>query len=179
MAGTIEFRIVTPEKGVVSTSVDEVSLPGAEGYFGVLPGHAPFLTYLDIGEISYKADGKQSWFAVSGGFVEVLRDRVTVLAEHCEPAHDIDLERAEDATSKRIWARPLCASAARFGSERRPSKALSARLRCSGRPVLSRSRVRPLRSQATSSATPCANRISGALPGLRAKPSISLWFDRD
>lgn len=100
MAGEIELRIVTPEKGVATAQADEVTLPGAEGYFGVLPNHAPLLTYLDIGEISYKAGGETYWFAVSGGFAEVLRNRVTVLAEHCEPANDIDLERAEDARKR-------------------------------------------------------------------------------
>ena len=100
MAGSIELRIVTPEKGVVSTQVEHVRLPGAEGYLGVLPGHAPTLLSLDIGAISYESSGKTHVLAVSGGFVEILRHRVTILAEQCEPAEDIDLSRAEAAKAR-------------------------------------------------------------------------------
>ncbi len=100
MAGSIELRIVTPEKGVVSTQVEHVRLPGAEGYLGVLPGHAPTLLSLDIGAISYESEGKTHVLAVSGGFAEILRHRVTILAEQCEPAEDIDLSRAEAARER-------------------------------------------------------------------------------
>jgi F-type H+-transporting ATPase subunit epsilon len=91
----LNFEIVSPERLVLSESVDEVILPGTEGYLGVLPGHAPLLSSLMPGEVSYR-DGKRVRFlAVSGGFVEVLPDKVTILAETCERAEEIDLDRAE------------------------------------------------------------------------------------
>jgi F-type H+-transporting ATPase subunit epsilon len=92
----IALEIVTPERLVFAEQVDEVVLPGTEGYLGVLPGHAPLLTRLDTGRIEYKKSGKTGYLAVSGGFVEVLRDRVIVLAEICERAEEIDLDRARE-----------------------------------------------------------------------------------
>lgn len=91
--------MVTPSKQVLRLSVAEVQLPGARGYLGVLPGHAPLMTELGIGELSYHdASGKESaHLAVISGFAEVLPDRVTVLAETAEFAAEIDLARAEAA----------------------------------------------------------------------------------
>ncbi len=93
----VELRIVTPERLVFSESVDEVVLPGEDGYLGVRPGHAPLLARLQIGEVSFTVGGKQRFMAVSGGYAEILRERVSVLAETAEPAEDIDLERAQRA----------------------------------------------------------------------------------
>jgi len=92
----LDFEIVTPERLVLSETVDEVVLPGAEGSFGVRPGHAPFLTALGIGEAAYRVGTVWRYLAVAGGFAEVLRDRVSVLAEICERAEEIDEERARN-----------------------------------------------------------------------------------
>jgi len=96
----LELKIVTPERQVLSLEVDEVVLPSHEGYLGVLPGHAPLLCQLDIGEISYRVGNERHYLAASGGFAEVLREGVTVLATNCEPAEEIDLERARRAQKK-------------------------------------------------------------------------------
>jgi F-type H+-transporting ATPase subunit epsilon len=96
----IDLEIVTPSRLVVSETADEVVLPGAEGYLGVLPGHAPLLTGLAAGEISYRSQGRVQYLAISGGFAEVLRHRVSVLAETCERAEEIDLARANDALER-------------------------------------------------------------------------------
>ena len=91
----LTLEIVTPERKVLSEAVDSVVIPGAKGYLGVLPGHAPLLTGLMIGEMSYTQDGKEHTLAVAEGYAEVLRDRVSILAERCEKSFEIDLERAE------------------------------------------------------------------------------------
>jgi F-type H+-transporting ATPase subunit epsilon len=98
-ADSMELVVVTPSKQVLRLSVAEVQLPGAQGYLGVLPGHAPLMTELGVGELSYHdASGKESaHLAVISGFSEVLPDRVTVLAETAEFAAEIDLARAEAA----------------------------------------------------------------------------------
>jgi F-type H+-transporting ATPase subunit epsilon len=85
---------------VVSTTVDEVVLPGRLGSLGVLPGHAPLLTDLDIGALTYRRGSERRSVAVAGGFAEVLPDRVTVLAEVAEPAEEIDVERATKARER-------------------------------------------------------------------------------
>ncbi|MBZ5639712.1 MAG: F0F1 ATP synthase subunit epsilon [Acidobacteriia bacterium] len=96
----IDLEIVTPARLVVSETVDEVVLPGSEGYLGVLPGHAPLLTGLGAGEIGYRSSGRARYLAVSGGFAEVLQHRVSVLAETCERAEEIDVSRATDARDR-------------------------------------------------------------------------------
>jgi F-type H+-transporting ATPase subunit epsilon len=99
---SIQLVIVTPERQLLSEAVSEVTVPGLEGQLGVLPGHAPLITELGIGELNYrrKADGKQSVLAVVGGFAEVLGERVTILAETAERAEEIDLERAQAALAR-------------------------------------------------------------------------------
>jgi F-type H+-transporting ATPase subunit epsilon len=97
---TLQLDVVTPEKRVVSMTVDEVVLPGRLGSFGVLPGHAPLLTDLDIGPLVYRRGSEHRAVAVAGGFAEVLPDRVTVLAEVAEPAEEIDVPRAEKARER-------------------------------------------------------------------------------
>jgi len=98
----IELVIVTPEKQLLREKVVEVQLPGENGYLGVLPGHAPLITELGIGELSYHdASGKESEpIALIQGFAEVLAGRVTVLAETAERAAEIDLQRAKDALAR-------------------------------------------------------------------------------
>lgn len=94
MADRLDLEIVTPERLVLQTAVDEAVLPGSEGYFGVLPGHAPLLAALGAGELSYRIGAEWSYLAVTGGFVEVLRQRVSVLAETAERPDEIDAEGA-------------------------------------------------------------------------------------
>ena len=93
----ITLEIVTPERSIASEQVDEVQLPGSEGYFGVLPGHAPLLATLQVGELWYRVGQDKHYLAVAFGFAEVLPDRVTVLAQIAERPEDIDVPRAEAA----------------------------------------------------------------------------------
>ena len=90
----IQLEIVTPERLFFSGEVDEVNVPGAEGYLGVLPGHAPLLSELRIGVITYRQGNQKSHLFCSWGFAEVLPDRVSVLAEVAESPDQIDVERA-------------------------------------------------------------------------------------
>src|SRR5262245_32149957 len=96
----LTLEIVTPDRALVTEQVDEVELPGAEGYFGVLPGHAPLLASLTVGELWYRIGQARFYLAVAFGFVEVLPDRVTVLAQIAERAEDIDVARAEAAKKR-------------------------------------------------------------------------------
>jgi F-type H+-transporting ATPase subunit epsilon len=97
MAETIELEIVTPEKQVVRDQVDEIQIPGKAGFLGVLPGHAPLITELAVGEISYRKGGQTTYLSVAWGFAEVLPNKVTILAETAERAEDIDVARAQQA----------------------------------------------------------------------------------
>ena len=90
----VRFELATPNRLVVSEDVDEVVAPGLQGYFGVLPGHVPFLTSLQSGEVSYRSGRTEQYLAVSGGFAEVQGDRMTILAERAERPEEIDRERA-------------------------------------------------------------------------------------
>lgn len=97
MAATIHLELVTPEQKVVSADTDEVIAPGARGLFGVRPGHAPFVTLVEPGELSFRTAGQLRRYAIGGGFVEVANDRVIVLADTAEAQEEIDLERARAA----------------------------------------------------------------------------------
>lgn len=97
---SIQLEIVTPEKRLVSEQVDEVVLPGRLGYLGVLPGHAPFLSELDIGQLVFRRGNVRHYLSVAWGFVEVLPDRVSVLAETAERAEEIDRGRAGQALDR-------------------------------------------------------------------------------
>ena len=99
MPDKIVLEIVTPDRRVLSLDVDEVVLPSANGSMGVLYGHAPTLCSLDVGEVSYRKGRDRTFLAVSGGFAEVLRDKVNILARTTEAADEIDLERAQRAKS--------------------------------------------------------------------------------
>lgn len=96
----LTLEIVTPERALASEQVDEVQLPGSEGYFGVLPGHTPLLATLDVGQLWYRIGQETHHLAVAFGFVEVLPDRVTVLAQFAEKPEDIDVSRAEAAKKR-------------------------------------------------------------------------------
>ena len=96
----LTLEIVTPDHAVVSEEVDEVQIPGSEGSLGVLPGHTPLLTVLDVGELWYRKGQETSYVAVSFGFAEVLPDRVTILAQIAETAEEIDVTRAETAEQR-------------------------------------------------------------------------------
>jgi F-type H+-transporting ATPase subunit epsilon len=93
----LTLEIVTPDRALGREEVDEVQLPGSDGYFGVLPGHTPLLSTLMVGELWYRIGQEKHYLAVAGGFAEVLPDRVTVLADIGERAEDIDRARAEAA----------------------------------------------------------------------------------
>ncbi len=95
--GTIDLTIVTPERAIVHEQVDELEIPGAEGYLGVLPGHAPLFSELKVGELGYRKGDRWFFLSVAWGFVEVLPNQVRILAETAERAQEIDLERAERA----------------------------------------------------------------------------------
>ncbi|KPV51589.1 ATP synthase F0F1 subunit epsilon [Kouleothrix aurantiaca] len=93
----IHLEIVTAERVVLSEEVDQVNAPTKDGRVGILPRHAPLLTILDVGELDIIKDGQTTPFAVSGGFMEVLPNRVTILADTAERADEIDESRAEAA----------------------------------------------------------------------------------
>ena len=95
MADRLTLEIATPMRLVVSDMVDEVIAPGSEGYFGVLPGHAPFLTTLGVGIVTYRIGRDEHQLAVSGGFAEVRNDKVIILADSAERPEEIDRARAE------------------------------------------------------------------------------------
>jgi F-type H+-transporting ATPase subunit epsilon len=100
----IELQIVTPDRRIVQDQVDEVEIPGSEGYFGVLPGHTPLLAALAVGELWYRKGQEKVYLSIAFGFAEVLPDRVTILARIAERAEDISVERAE-ASRKRAEER--------------------------------------------------------------------------
>ncbi len=100
MEKSLKLEVVTPDKLVVSDTVDYVGAPGYEGEFGVLPSHVPFLSALQIGNLYYKKNGKTHYIFISGGFAEVSNNTVTILAESAEKAEEIDLERARKAKER-------------------------------------------------------------------------------
>jgi F-type H+-transporting ATPase subunit epsilon len=93
----LTLEIVTPDRSVVTQRVDEVEIPGAEGYFGVLPGHTPLLAMLKVGELWYRKGNETFYLSIAFGFAEILPDRVTILAEIAERPDEIDVARAEAA----------------------------------------------------------------------------------
>jgi F-type H+-transporting ATPase subunit epsilon len=97
---TLLLEIVTPDRSLVREDVDEVQVPGSEGYLGILPGHTPLLASLKVGELWFRMGQEKHYLAIAGGFVEVLPDRVTVLAQIAERAQDIDVTRAEAARKR-------------------------------------------------------------------------------
>jgi F-type H+-transporting ATPase subunit epsilon len=100
MSDTFQLEIVTPEKMVVRDVAEEMQIPGANGYLGILPGHAPLITELAVGEISYRKAGQTHYLAVAWGFAEVLPEKVTILAETAERPQEINVERAQVARQR-------------------------------------------------------------------------------
>jgi len=101
MADVFQLEIVTPEKKVVETkAAEEVQIPGRNGYLGIMPGHAPLITELAVGEIKYRENSADQHLAVAWGFAEVLPDKVTILAETAERPSEIDVERARKAKER-------------------------------------------------------------------------------
>jgi F-type H+-transporting ATPase subunit epsilon len=95
--GRILLEVVTPDRQVLSVEVDEVTAPGANGYFGVLPGHIPFITTLGLGELGYRIGNQWEYIAITWGYAEVLPNHVTILTQTAEMAEEVDIERAERA----------------------------------------------------------------------------------
>src|SRR5208283_4057889 len=100
MADELMLEIVTPEKMVFSDKIEEVTIPGAEGEFGVLRGHEAFLSAVDIGELNYIKDGKKTYYYVNNGYAEVTSSKVTILIETAERSDGIDKDRALQAKDK-------------------------------------------------------------------------------
>ena len=98
--GTIDLTIVTSDRALVHEQVDELQIPGAEGYLGILPGHAPLFSELKVGELGYRIGDRWFWLSIAWGFVEVLPGQVRILAETAERAHEIDVERATRARER-------------------------------------------------------------------------------
>jgi len=96
----IELEVVTPERHVLSDSVQSLEIPGKDGYLGILPGHAPLITELGIGILTYHKGAEVSYLTVIHGYAEVLPDRVIVLAELSERAEEIDLARVRTALER-------------------------------------------------------------------------------
>ena len=90
----LDLEVVTPERELIHEQVDEVQIPGKDGYVGILPGHAALLGELGFGELSYQVGGREHYLAVLGGFLEVREDHVRVLADAAEKPEEIDLEKA-------------------------------------------------------------------------------------
>ena len=97
---SLQLNIVSAERSLVDERVDEVEIPGADGYFGVLPGHTPMLAALSVGELWYRKGQEKTYLAIAYGFAEVLPDRVTILAQLAERAEEIEVERAEAARAR-------------------------------------------------------------------------------
>src|ERR1700723_2339099 len=109
----IELQVVTPERHILSEDVDSIEMPGRDGYLGILPGHAPLLTELGVGILTYQKGAEVRRLTVVNGYAEVLPDRVIVLAEVSERAEEIDVQRARTAA-----ARPQAALAKATGADR-------------------------------------------------------------
>ena len=96
----LQLQIVSADRSLVNEQVDEVQIPGADGYLGILPGHTPLLTTLQVGTLWYRQGHEKHYLAIAFGFAEVQPDRVTVLAMFAEKADEIDLARAEAAKKR-------------------------------------------------------------------------------
>jgi F-type H+-transporting ATPase subunit epsilon len=100
MADTFQLEVVTPEKMVVKDVAEELQMPGKNGYLGILPGHAPLITELAVGEVTYRNGSAVHHLSVAWGFAEVLPDKVTILAETCERPDEIDIARAKESKQR-------------------------------------------------------------------------------
>ena len=97
---SLTLEIVTPDRAIAHEQVDEVEIPGADGYFGVLPGHTPMLAALQVGVLWYRRGQEKTYLVLAFGFAEVMPDRVTILAQTAERAEEIDVSRAESARAR-------------------------------------------------------------------------------
>ena len=113
----IQLLIVSADRSLVNETVDEVEIPGYDGYFGVLPGHTPLLAVLHVGELWYRQGAEKHYLSIAFGFAEVQPDRVTILAQIAEKADEIDLARAE-AAKKRAEERIARAAVVDMDAER-------------------------------------------------------------
>ncbi len=138
LPSTLSLELVTPDKSIVHESVDEVQIPGSQGHLGVLPGHTPLLTTLQVGELWFRRGAERSFVSVAFGFAEVLPDRVTVLAQIAERAENIDVDRAEAA--RRRANERLAGSAVNVDFERARVALLKSLVRLQ---VASKVRIRP------------------------------------
>jgi len=100
MTDTFQLEIVTPEKLVVKDQAEAMQIPGKNGYLGILPGHAPLISELSVGQISYRSGSETHYLCVAWGFAEVLPDKVTILAETAERGEDVDCDRAQKAKER-------------------------------------------------------------------------------
>ncbi|MBN1614391.1 MAG: F0F1 ATP synthase subunit epsilon [Deltaproteobacteria bacterium] len=100
MADELLLEIVTPERMAFSGKVDEVTIPGTEGEFGVLRGHTPLLSFVDVGVLNFTQENKKTYYAVNTGYTEVTAQKVTVLVETAERSDNIDVERAKRAKER-------------------------------------------------------------------------------
>jgi F-type H+-transporting ATPase subunit epsilon len=96
----LQLQIVSADRSLLNETVDEVVIPGFDGYFGVLPGHTPLLAVLQVGELWYRQGQEKHYVSIAFGFAEVLPDRVTILAQIAEKADEIDVARAEAAKQR-------------------------------------------------------------------------------
>ena len=135
---SIHLQIVSAERSLVNETVDEVEIPGADGYFGVLPGHTPLLALLGAGELWYRQGQEKVFLHISFGFAEVQPDRVTILAQIAEKADEIDLARAE-AAKKRAEERLAQVHAMEMDAERARVALMKALIRLQ---VSARARIR-------------------------------------
>ena len=97
---TFTLEVATPEKLVVRNDATEAQIPGSEGMLGILPGHAPLISEIDAGELTYTMDGKRHILAIGSGWVEISNDKVRVLVDSCEAPDKIDVARAEEALKR-------------------------------------------------------------------------------
>jgi F-type H+-transporting ATPase subunit epsilon len=128
MADRLKLELATPTRLVVSGEADEVVVPGTEGSFGVLPGHAPLLSLLGTGEVMYRTGREEHYLAVSGGFAEVGPDHVTILTQTAEHPEEIDLARAR-AAGERAEQRLRAAAVEETDVDRAMSALARARVR--------------------------------------------------
>jgi F-type H+-transporting ATPase subunit epsilon len=133
----IQLQIVSADRSLVNEQVDEVEIPGVDGYFGVLPGHTPLLALLGTGELWYRKGADTQYVSLSGGFADVQPDRVTILAQIAERADEIDVARAEAA--KRRAEQRLAAPVVEMDFERARVALLKSLVRLQ---VASKARIR-------------------------------------
>jgi len=134
----IQLQIVSADRMLVNETVDEVEIPGSDGYFGVLPGHTPLLAVLQVGQLWYRQGQEIHYFAVAFGFAEVQPDHVTILAQVAERADEIDLARAE-AAKRRAEERLAAPSVVQLDAERARVALLKSLIRLQ---VATRARIR-------------------------------------